>query len=618
MVECPICNKKFNEITNTHLERKHNMTIEEFVIKFPDSPRYSDELLKRKSISMMGKNKGNKRQDAKEKMEKNNPMWNKETTIKMGKTRSTRISRKEIDALKNLGHLPTEKEKMMMETFKQLEIPLEYTGDGKVWIENRCPDFINEERKIVVELDLNCYSHIEDQKKDEELYWRNGYRLIWLTTTDLEEIKEWIVPFFFGLTWEKVESVTEKKNTTSRGDVCNIECIPNNNYIAEGILVHNCFADSFRSSLYTSFFDNSKNLGLRHCKPDLFKRELNKLMEGRGKTCSSNASEVQKAISLEIPIRLGIRFEDFLPIEGKMGISLEFLRYLAEIDYPTMINTKSSLIGREDYINALANNLGGAAVHITMISSNDLLLKRIEPGAPSFSERIKAAKNLTDAGIRVVARIEPLMVFVNDKKDEVIEWVDSIIGAGIHNITFDTYSWSATAPGVKRQMEMEGIDFERMFLLMADSQWMGSLILRKFIDFIKFYAMDTYGVDISCSTFDFGNVPDNDQDICCEVGDVFKGFSYGNTLSAIRFIKKNHGQPVTWTEFDSFVESKGGWLSNYIRRNVFEAWNMIGNPAYYPDWGKGIEPYGVDALGYRVWTYEPFEDFREQELLGVI
>jgi len=185
-----------------------------------------------------------------------------------------------------------------------------------------------------------------------------------------------------------------------------------------------CFADSFRASLYTSFFDNSKTLGMRICKPDYFRAELDKLMKFRGER--NNGNEVQRAIGLEIPIRLGIRFEDFPPMERRLGVSLDFMKALAEIEYPIMINTKSDLIGEEAYVRVLAENKGKSAVHLTIISSDDVLLKRLEPGAPSFGKRVAAAKNLTDAGVRVVARIEPFMVFVTDERPAVEAWVKAI------------------------------------------------------------------------------------------------------------------------------------------------------------------------------------------------
>jgi len=370
-----------------------------------------------------------------------------------------------------------------------------------------------------------------------------------------------------------------------------------------------CFADSFRASLYTSFFDNSKNLGMRTCNPSFFRSEMDKLMKHRG--TKSKGSELQRAIAMQIPIRLGIRFEDFLPIENRKRVSYDFLSYLKDEAYPVMVNTKSSLIGNEDYVRILADNEGGTAVHITAISSDDNLNKLLEPAAPPFMERITAAKYLSEAGVRVVARIEPFMIFINDDRGKVDDWISAVKWAGVNHVTLDSYSWSATSPGIKRQMEMEGVDFERMFLLMSDSQWLGSLLLGKFMEYLRENGL-------SCSTFDFGNVPSNDQDVCCEVGDTFlskgTGFSYGNNLMAIRFIQRYIGIPARWNEYNEFVEENGGWLSDGLKSQVYQSWNLLGNGAYFPDWGVGIELHGMDKWGNRVWKYDDKEDFREEML----
>ena len=412
--------------------------------------------------------------------------------------------------------------------------------------------------------------------------------------------------------WSRIESISRAK-TSGKKIVYNFECQPNNNYFAEGILVHNCFADSFRSSLYTSFFDNPKEIGIRHCRPEYFRAEMDKLMKFRGKKI--DGPELNKAISLQIPIRLGIRFEDFLPIEAQKGISLNFMQYLSDIAYPIMVNTKSALIGREDYVRALADNKGGAAVHMTAISSDGILNKKLEPGAPSFEKRMLAVKALTDAGVRVVARIEPFMVFVNDDPYYVQKWIQGVREAGIKHITFDTYSYSASAPGVERQMEMEGIDFRRMFLLMSDSQWLGSLILGEFMKMMKSEGFST-------STFDFGNSPINNDEICCSVSDVYLplggGFSYGNNMIAARFVRDNGPHPVTWGKYNAFVEERGGWLSETLMQEVKNSWNLGGHQAYQVDWAQGIEPYGRDREGNIVWRYIESSDFRLEMLENLV
>jgi DNA repair photolyase len=370
-----------------------------------------------------------------------------------------------------------------------------------------------------------------------------------------------------------------------------------------------CFADYFRHSLYTSFFDNGTTLGLRNCNTDNTKKELDNLMKHRGNPVKDN-NEVINAVRLGIPIRLGIRFEDFPPIERKRGISLDILKYMASIDYPIMINTKSEIPGEEPYVRALADNKGKAAIHFTLISSNEEFLKKIEPGAPSFEKRLKAAKALSDAGVRVVARIEPWMIFLNDEKSEVDSYIEQIKAAGIRHMTFDSYSYSANSKGLESNFHQIGIDFRRMFLLSSDSQGLSSFMLGKFMEYFQ-------SQGLQCSTFDQGNVSINDDWICCSVGDFFdSGWNWGSGVIAIKFIQSAPG-PVRWSDFESFVLNKGGWLSDSLRLQVKQLWNNTGDCAWHISWGQGINAVGHDEDGF-IWQYTAEKDFRKDIIKGVL
>ena len=373
-----------------------------------------------------------------------------------------------------------------------------------------------------------------------------------------------------------------------------------------------CFADYARASLYSSFFDNTKGMGMRVCSPAFFRKELDILFKNRGSK-KDGLNDVAKAISMEMPMRLGIRFEDFVrPIETKHRIALDMLDYLAENEYPMMVNTKSDLVGDDEYVKAFASNKAGSAVHITMISSNEVFLKGIEPGAPKFKERIRGAKNLCDAGVRVVARIEPFMVFLNDDKGMTDDYIRQILDAGITHMTFDTYSYSAAGTGIKNNFARLGHDFERMYEIMSRAQWLGSLLLSKYMDYFR-------KAGLQCSTFDAGNVPFNDDPVCCSVSDLFglDRFCLGNTTSAIRFIVGRGKQKTSWGDFASRVEGKNGFLSSVFKNEVKQLWNICGDTSFSLDHAAGLLPVGQDQDGL-VWAFDKDHDFREEMLRRVI
>jgi DNA repair photolyase len=412
--------------------------------------------------------------------------------------------------------------------------------------------------------------------------------------------------------WRKQERLlnTEEINSFLEISVRAAACpMPFNMDIWDGLICpYNCiycFANSFRASLYTAFFDNSKTMGLRHCNPDYYITELEKMAKFRAMTMDQKRelTGINKAFGLEIPVRMGIRFEDFLRNEGRHGVSLRMLEYLKDIEYPVMINTKSNLVATDDYVKALADNKARSAVHITMITSDEEISKKLEPGAPSYAKRLEAVKILNDAGVLAIPRIEPFLYLLTDDPDKVAQYMEDIWEAGARHITFDTYSYTANNSGLRQNFINEGYDYDRMFEAGADSQPFGSLLLGKFMELFR-------ARGFSCSSFDMGNSPSNDQDICCEVTDWFKGgWNYGSTVMAARFIASRKGKPTKWKDFEAYVYKYGGFLTPELRQEVKELWNLGGNMAYSHKWAAGMTPTGRDEDGI-IWRLNNI-DFRE-------
>lgn len=372
-----------------------------------------------------------------------------------------------------------------------------------------------------------------------------------------------------------------------------------------------CFANAFRASLYTAFFDNSKTMGFRSCDPEKYKREMDKYLDLRGKNPHDVNGDVAKAFAMDMPVRFGIRFEDFIPAEKRKGVSLELLRYLAKNAYPTMINTKSDLLSHDVYLDALTSNPAKTAVHVTLISADDRILKNLEPGAPSYDQRVTSMQILQDNGVRVVARIEPFLPFICDEPEFVKKYIEDMKRIKVSHITFDTYSYSANNQGIRQAFMNSGFDWERVFLIGCDSQGLGSLLLGAFMEIFR-------EAGFSCSTFDMGNAPSNDDPICCEVGTWFNksGFNNGCSVMAAHFVMNQKGKPTTWSMFKNWVDSQGGFLSPSLEKDVKLLWNFEGNSAYSHAWAPGIECVGFDEDG-KVWAYKPQNDFRQDIMEGI-
>jgi len=407
--------------------------------------------------------------------------------------------------------------------------------------------------------------------------WRKKERLL-----NTEEIKS-----FLEISCKASACPLPLNLDTYDAEFCNYSCIY-------------CYANFFRAKLYPNFFDNSRTMGIRHCNPDYYKRELDKMLPLRELSFEkkSELKGIEKAFSMNMPIRMGIRFEDFLKKEAKLGVSLTMLEYLKDISYPVMINTKSDLLSSEPYLCALAENPAKAAVHLTILTSNETITKKLEPGAPSYARRLASVRALNAAGVRVVPRIEPFLFLLCDDPEDVHQYMEDMWDAGSRHITFDTYSYTSNSLGIRQSFINLGWDYDRMYQAGCESQPLGSLLLGKFMEMFRERGF-------SCSTFDMGNNPTNDQTICCEVEDLWKdgGWNYGCTVMAARYIGRKKGKPVTWGMFEKYVDKHGGFLTEDLKEEVHRLWNLGGNVAYSHRWAAGLVPVGRDENGL-IWKQD--------------
>jgi DNA repair photolyase len=77
-----------------------------------------------------------------------------------------------------------------------------------------------------------------------------------------------------------------------------------------------------------------------------------------------------------------------------------------------------------------------AIVAFTITTENDDLAKQLEPKAPPPTKRIQAIKQLTQNGIPVCARIDPIIPFLNDQPEKLIKTLATL---GVKHITTSTY-----------------------------------------------------------------------------------------------------------------------------------------------------------------------------------
>lgn len=122
-------------------------------------------------------------------------------------------------------------------------------------------------------------------------------------------------------------------------------------------------------------------------------------------------------------IGFGSMNDPYMPVEAKFELTRRALEVIAEQHFPIHIMTKSSGVLRDlDLLGKLKDPY--CAVTLTITTTDDALAAKLEPGAPSPTERFEAIAKLRKAGIYTGIAMMPILPFINDTHRNVIDMVD--------------------------------------------------------------------------------------------------------------------------------------------------------------------------------------------------
>ena len=124
----------------------------------------------------------------------------------------------------------------------------------------------------------------------------------------------------------------------------------------------------------------------------------------------ANIEKIKRVIAKKIQpgevIRLGGMTDCFQKCEDTYHVTKETIKALNERGVHYLIVTKNAdLISRDDYMAVLDKKL--AHVQVSVTNTDEELGKRMEPGAPSYKEKIKGIEKLYENGFDVTLRLSP-------------------------------------------------------------------------------------------------------------------------------------------------------------------------------------------------------------------
>ncbi|HOV26931.1 MAG TPA: radical SAM protein [Pseudobacteroides sp.] len=118
----------------------------------------------------------------------------------------------------------------------------------------------------------------------------------------------------------------------------------------------------------------------------------------------------------------GAMSDPYTPIEKQYRLTQKALKVLAENRYPVHITTKSNLILRDVDILQEINKIH-ASVAFTITTTDNTIAQKVEPNAPSPIERLNAMGVLSTLGICTGITMMPILPFIEDNTNNIIEIV---------------------------------------------------------------------------------------------------------------------------------------------------------------------------------------------------
>ncbi len=134
------------------------------------------------------------------------------------------------------------------------------------------------------------------------------------------------------------------------------------------------------------------------------------------------------------PIMMSGITDAYQPIERRLGITRACMEIMAACRQPVTIVTKSALILRDlDLLKQLAD-VGATGVAVSLTTLDPSLAAMMEPRASSPRERLRAIRELSSAGVPVMAMTAPIIPGLNDR--EIPALLEAAAEAGARGASF--------------------------------------------------------------------------------------------------------------------------------------------------------------------------------------
>ena len=261
------------------------------------------------------------------------------------------------------------------------------------------------------------------------------------------------------MSWEKIQSIKHLNKTDT---IYNIEVTPNNNYFAGGILTHNCYASQVQEGALS-------RLKIKYNPRILKIGNVNKIRKDCARIFDDKLIDKYSHMDFWLANRgmfeCGTMGDPFMHEEPEFNNTFNLMNVAQNYKIPLYINTKLNALCESerhfDKVCELKNT--GILIDASISSTNNDLLKKFEPFAPSVSERLSVMTDLVDNGVDVIASARPVLKHITD--DNLEKFITDLCNTGVSSIHLRTLIITGkqlSKPFWKNYAKETGMKFENL------------------------------------------------------------------------------------------------------------------------------------------------------------
>lgn len=154
-------------------------------------------------------------------------------------------------------------------------------------------------------------------------------------------------------------------------------------------------------------------------------------------------------------IGMGAMSDPYNPFEEELQLTRHALELIDAYQCGVAVATKSGLIARDVDLYRMIQDHSPVICKLTVTTADDALAAKIEPHAPSPSQRLTALEKLSKAGIFSGVLLMPVLPYVEDSPGNVLSVVDSAARAGAK---FVYAAFGVTMRDGQREYFLNGLD----------------------------------------------------------------------------------------------------------------------------------------------------------------